>query len=950
MFSTLCRRAFGLILLAVSCASGWSQGTVVLSNRNPGSFWPVYDLTVGGSLLSGADFQAQLFAGPPGSDESQLQPVGDPVPFGTNTLAGYFGFPPVERSIPGTAGGSNAVVQVRVWTKAAGSNYLSALSFAQLFPSQSHRFGKSDVVTVMLGGPTASVPLPAGRIFGPQSFAIRPLGTPSDELVVNGTFVSAAITGWSGASTNGGYVNEPFSAQGGAGQWIALGGHIYQDLPTVPGRTYLVSFAARGFDWRQTPVGSSLKVTWDDQILGDYRWNSADSRWNFLKYVVTARSDVTRLRLDGHQYPWLDDVSVKAVPSNQPVINLTIPSAARNYAERTTIPLAAVATPASNRAIAKVEFLSDILQVIATVTNAPFSATWTNAPIGSFYVSARVTDSEGTTTDSPGVLVTVSPSPKVALTFPTARQVLEHPFGGRISARVSDNSSVIARLKFYLDDVLFDVLSGGISNGIHSARSTPIALGNHSAKVVGEDQDGTEIHTTHIVFHVMEPSVPDVALTTWTATARFATNIVLAQTFTATRNGFLHHVSLPLTPNSVEEVYPIDLRVVDVSAGVPGTNVLGTSFLPGAELPLNAYQSRDFFFPSNRIAISAGRQYAMVFSTPSPFYGVSFQADMFDSYRQGMLFRSTSNGLWTGANLFGSPSTNLDIVFSTWITTNRQPTLVWRSPGTNESPIVGAPAVLRVDAADIDDEVLRVDFYQSGRLVGSATNSPFQVELTHSAAEAIELVAVGFDGFGESSRPVTNMVLFSSAPTLSSSVSAFAALQTGLFGQTVTVSNSMDVDLPGIRLWVTNLAPQAVLWNATGSSNGVSYVEHLLSVPRGASVLFKLEFYVRDRRPIATPAFFAQAILPAAPAPVGGSLLEVDRIIAKPDGVLIEFGTKTNQSYQVQYSGDSVVWKSATPPVKGTGGKVLWFDQGPPKTESHPSTNALRFYRLLQLP
>lgn len=96
---------------------------------------------------------------------------------------------------------------------------------------------------------------------------------------------------------------------------------------------------------------------------------------------------------------------------------------------------------------------------------------------------------------------------------------------------------------------------------------------------------------------------------------------------------------------------------------------------------------------------------------------------------------------------------------------------------------------------------------------------------------------------------------------------------------------------------------------------------------------------------------------PSAPYPARvpgiGSLCGIPTITASqsrrlPDGsFLLEFPTKLNQLYSVQYSADSVHWFTAFPAVVGTGELLQWTDSGPPKTDSHPATQAARSYRIV---
>ena len=84
-----------------------------------------------------------------------------------------------------------------------------------------------------------------------------------------------------------------------------------------------------------------------------------------------------------------------------------------------------------------------------------------------------------------------------------------------------------------------------------------------------------------------------------------------------------------------------------------------------------------------------------------------------------------------------------------------------------------------------------------------------------------------------------------------------------------------------------------------------------------------------------------------------GSLLGFPVILAGsetsrlPDGSFrIQFKSDFNRSYLIQYSEDVQDWKTAWPAVLGTGAILDWTDDGPPKTDTHPSLHPSRYYRV----
>lgn len=152
------------ILVALSLGgSAHAQGTFNFSNGASGVNAPVKlgDLA-GPNAPIGAGYWVQAFAGAAGSAASALVAVGSPINF--TLSAGYFFGSAV--AVPGIAGGTAAVIQVRAWDATLG-NTAPALNT----PGS----GASNLVTVNL----VTSPTPENNLVGLQSFAISPVPEPS---------------------------------------------------------------------------------------------------------------------------------------------------------------------------------------------------------------------------------------------------------------------------------------------------------------------------------------------------------------------------------------------------------------------------------------------------------------------------------------------------------------------------------------------------------------------------------------------------------------------------------------------------------------------------------------------------------------------------------------------------------------------------------------------------
>lgn len=173
---------------------------------------------------------------------------------------------------------------------------------------------------------------------------------------------------------------------------------------------------------------------------------------------------------------------------------------------------------------------------------------------------------------------------------------------------------------------------------------------------------------------------------------------------------------------------------------------------------------------------------------------------------------------------------------------------------------------------------------------------------------------------------------------------------TGLYEQSVTVTNVAQRAIAGFDLALSGLRPGVTLYNGTNGAAGTAGLPYHLPLAAGESVTLVLEYHANPRGeippPVVVPALHFPASVPAGLRTAAGAF-EINRCLKLADGsFVIEFNSEAGKTYQVEYSDDGAVWKSCPVAIRAGGTKVQWIDRGPPWTDSKPSTRPRRFYRV----
>ena len=129
---------------------------------------------------------------------------------------------------------------------------------------------------------------------------------------------------------------------------------------------------------------------------------------------------------------WSFTTAGVATPNTAPTVTLTQPAAGGSYTAPATVTFSANAAD-SDGTVTRVDFLANDT-VVATAVAAPFTATWTNVPAGTYSITARAWDDRSAMANSAVTAITVTAPPVVPPVTPVPPPTVTPPASRRPAA------------------------------------------------------------------------------------------------------------------------------------------------------------------------------------------------------------------------------------------------------------------------------------------------------------------------------------------------------------------------------------------------------------------------------------------------------------------------------------------------------------------------------------
>ena len=268
-------------------------------------------------------------------------------------------------------------------------------------------------------------------------------------------------------------------------------------------------------------------------------------------------------------------VNAPDTSNTSPTVSLTAPAAGSTYIAPASVTITATAGDA-NGIVARVDFYAGST-LVGSDTSSPYGVTWSNAPAGSYSLTAVARDNHGATTASAPRGITIGTAstntpPTISLSAPAAGSGYIAPASVTITANAADASGTVARVDFYAGSTLV----GSDTTSPYSATWNNAPAGAFSLTAVARDNAGATTTSAARSITIANPPLPKRAI--FTASPDHATvSRYSLDVFTAGANPA---TSLPIATQTLGKPAVVNGDCdVDVSAtilGLPGGNYFAT--------------------------------------------------------------------------------------------------------------------------------------------------------------------------------------------------------------------------------------------------------------------------------------------------------------------------------------------------------------------------------------
>ncbi len=663
-------------------------------------------------------------------------------------------------------------------------------------------------------------------------------------------------------------------------------------------------------------------------------WPAGESMRAWVTDAYGNRSDAASLAR--HEAAGSSEQREGAVTAGVSTISITAPLNNATYTAPAAITITTNVTPGSGATISKVEFFRNGI-LIGTKTASPFNITWSNVQVGTYSLTAKVTDSLAGTATSAAIAITVKAG---TMATPIAAYLLNDPWaspgivtdaigvhngaasgtvtsiaspavlpkpdtcraasfaGGAIdiaSLPVSIAANAKTTVAFWMywtgtdavmplgwatQDLLFSAGSFGFStlnNDVYGFAST--SLLNTWHHVVAEFTNGGVTANKIYVDGVAQTLTQRVG-TPIVANAVVATNLRVAGLVGSATNRFRGNLD-------EIKVYTRALTPTEVSAEFAAVNGCGTA--PTVTLTAPANNAR-FVAPAT-IAMTANATATGTRVTKVEFYNGATLLGTDTTAPYAYTWASVAVGTYAlkAKAIDAKGMGTISAIANVQVKANVAPTVSLTSPTNNSTFTAPATVSLAATASDSDGTVAKVDFYQGATKLGTATTAPYTFSWTNVAGGTYALTAKATDDRGAATTSAVINVKVNKLPTVT--ITAPANNATIVLPATITINatasdsdgtvSKVDFYHDGVLLGTDATSPYSYAWtNATPATYVLTAkaTDNLGAITTSAPITINAKANQPPTVAITSPVNGAQLLT--------GVLYPVNATASDPDGTV----------------------------------------------------------------
>lgn len=457
-------------------------------------------------------------------------------------------------------------------------------------------------------------------------------------------------------------------------------------------------------------------------------------------------------------------INVTVTSNIAPNISISSPNNNASFTAPATITLQANASDVDGT-ITKVQFYNGTTLLGQDLT-APYSFAWGNVAIGTYTITAKVTDNSNAVTSSAPIslVVATNVAPTVSLTSPTNGTSFTALANINLGANANDSDGTITKVQFYRGTTLI----GQDITAPYTFSWTNVAAGTYTITAKAFDNNNATTTSTASTITISIPANNVLPTVSFTAPANNATfspapaSIIIAAN-AADANGSIYKVMFYNGSTLLNTAYTAPYTYT-------WTNVVGGTYT----LKVRAMDNNGALsaVAQRTITVSGG---ATGSSCTSPQYVAGA------TYTQNMLVQNAGNeytcnvpGWCAGSAQYYAPGTGTNWQ-QAWtlsgacmqiVNGNALPLINLSAPINNAAYTIPASPILAANASDTDGTVSKVEFFNGTTLLGQDATAPYSLTLTNAAAGIYTITAKATDNWGATtiSSPITLVIGSNSTP------------------------------------------------------------------------------------------------------------------------------------------------------------------------------------------